>query len=47
LDMVDRRQMPCLFISEGGSAKVLLAKANDQILVFDGAAGEYIQDSIA
>lgn len=46
LDMVDRRQMPCLFIPEGGSAKVLLAKANDQVLAFDGAAGEYVQDSI-
>lgn len=47
LDMIDRRQMPCLFVPNSNDAMVLLAKSNTQILAFNGGIGEYVQTDIA
>ena len=40
LDEIDRRLFPCLFLQEGGGAMVLVAVSDENILVFDGEAGE-------
>ena len=47
LNMIDRRQMPCLFVPQNGAAKVLLAQSGAQILAFDGSVGEYVHVDIS
>lgn len=43
LDRIDPRLMPCLFVPEKGTAKVLVKGEEDNIIMFDGGAANYCQ----
>ena len=43
MSAIDSRMLPCLFVTTGGHARVLLARSEDGILCYDGRRGEYKQ----